>query len=110
MADDAGDEGPALELDIPEGVSEAEQAVELIRAWVADGTLLVGLNSDAFGDRLSEWGRLLGQIAHHIGRASALQGHGSEHEALQAIRQGFEAMLPTHEPTLSGGIRGRTSH
>ena len=46
-----------LELDVPEGVPEAEQAVELIRAWVADGALVVALNGEAFGSQLEEWGR-----------------------------------------------------
>ena len=34
---DIQDADALLELDVPEGVPEAEQAVELIRAWVADG-------------------------------------------------------------------------
>ena len=45
---DAHREELLLELDIPDGVPEAEEAVELIRAWVADGALVVTLNGEAF--------------------------------------------------------------
>ncbi len=91
--DDAGslpNEAPA-ELEIPDGVAEASQSVELIRAWVCDGALRVSLNADAFGDRVSDWGRLLSEIAEHIAKASALQGHMGEGEAEAAIRQTFSA-------------------
>lgn len=103
------DEMP-LELDIPDGIADADQAIELIRAWVADGSLVVSLNADAFGGQLSEWGRLLAQIGHHVAHAAALEGETSEHEAMSAIRQGFEAMHPLHEPTLSGKVRSRLTH
>lgn len=90
--DDSGpaNEGPS-ELDIPDGVTEASQSVELIRAWVCDGALRVSLNADAFGERVSDWGRLLSEIAEHIAKASALQGHMGEGEAESAIRQSFSA-------------------
>ena len=88
-------DGPAneapLELEIPDGAAEASQSVELIRAWVCDGSLRVSLNADAFGDRVSDWGRLLSEIAEHIAKASALQGHMGEGEAEAAIRQTFSA-------------------
>jgi hypothetical protein len=80
-----------VELEIPDGVAEASQSVELIRAWVCDGALRVSLNADAFGDRVSDWGRLLSEIAEHVAKASALQGHMGEGEAEAAIRQTFSA-------------------
>ena len=99
-----------VELDIPEGVPEAEQAVELIRAWVADGALMVALNGEAMGDRLQDWGRLLAQIGHHVARASSLNGLMKEQESLAAIRRGFDATLPIKEPTVSGKVRRRVTH
>lgn len=107
MADEAR---TCIELEIPDGVEVSAEAVELVRGWVADGQLRVSLNADAFGDRLGEWGRFLAQIGHHVAMAAALQGTATEAEALTAIRQGFESMHPVHEPTLSGKLRGRTSH
>jgi len=87
-----------LELDIPDGVPAAQQAVELIRAWVADGALMVTLNGEALGDQLRDWGRLLAQIGHHVARSSALNGQKSEQQALADIRKGFEAILPPDKP------------
>lgn len=103
------DEMP-LELDIPDGIADADQAMELIRAWIADGSLVVSLNADAFGDQLSEWGRLLAQIGRHVAYATALQGDMSEEEAMAAIRSGFEALHPVPEMTLSGKVRSRLTH
>lgn len=103
------------ELDIPEGVVEAEQSVELIRAWVSDGALRVSLNADAFGDRVGDWGRLLAEIADHIGRAAALQGYMSHGEAEAAVRQAFSAtgvIQPGESATRTseGRIAGRQRH
>ncbi len=47
-----------IELEPPDGVEEAETAVEVLRAWIGDGALLVSLNSSAFGDHVEDWGRL----------------------------------------------------
>jgi hypothetical protein len=99
-----------LELDIPDGVPEAQQAVELIRAWVADGALMVTINGETLGDRLQDWGRLLAQIGHHVANSAALSGHKSEVQALEEIRKGFDAMLPVSGPKASGKVRGRSVH
>lgn len=103
-----------LELDIPDGVAEAAQSVELIRAWVADGTLMVSLNADAFGERVQDWGRLLSEIAEHIAKAAALQGLAGEGEAEATIRQAFTAsalVTPSQPKTTSaGGKIRRTRH
>jgi hypothetical protein len=107
---DTHDPEQLLELEIPEGVPEAEQAVELIRAWVADGSLVVTLNGEALGDRLQDWGRLLAQIGHHVARASSLNGEKNEFESLAAIRKGFDAILPVKESSMTGRIRRRVTH
>lgn len=99
-----------LELEIPDGVPEAEQAVELIRAWIADGALMVTLNGEALGDRMQDWGRLLAQIAHHVARSSSLNGDANEFHALAELRKGFDALVPVTEPTLSGKVSRRVMH
>jgi hypothetical protein len=109
MTDAQGPE-QLLELEIPEGVPEAEQAVELIRAWVADGALVVTLNGEALGDRLQEWGRLLAEIGHHVARASSLNGDKNESQSLAAIRKGFDAALPVRDTASTGRIRRRVTH
>jgi hypothetical protein len=99
-----------LELDSPDGVPEAQQAVELIRAWIADGALMVTINGEALGDQLRDWGRLLAQIGHHVARSSALNGQKTERQSLDEIRKGFDAMLPGNESKLSGKVRRRSVH
>jgi hypothetical protein len=105
---------PLVELDIPDGVAAADQSVELIRAWIADGALMVSLNADAFGDHVSDWGRLLSEVAEHIAKAAALQGYMSEGEAEAAVRQTFSAsaLVQPGQPrtrTSEGKLR-RTKH
>jgi hypothetical protein len=107
---DAQREELLLELDIPDGVPEAEQAVELIRAWVADGALVVTLNGEAFGDGLQDWGRLLAEIGRHIARASSLEVGMSETESLEDIRKSFNAAASADDVKLSGKVRGRVVH
>ena len=99
-----------IELDEPDGVGEAEQAVEVMRAWIVDGAMMLSLNADAFGDRVSDWGRILAKVAHHVARSAKLQGHMNEHEALQAVREGFDATMRSAQPTMTGKVRGRVNH
>ncbi len=99
-----------LELDVPDTVGSSQQAVEILRAFIADGSLAVALNARPFGDQVGDWGRVLAQIAHHAARAAALNGQVAEHEALAAIRQSFDRALSASQPTMSGEIRGRFRH
>lgn len=99
-----------VELDIPDAVGSADQAIEVVRAWIADGALMLSLNADAFGDRVIDWGRILGEVAHHVARSAKLQGHMNEHEALQAVREGFDSVMRTGQPTMTGKVRGRVNH
>jgi len=106
---------PPLELEIPEGVSVAERSVEVIRAWIADGALMVSLNADAFGDSAATWGRLLSEIAGHAGRALALQGLMNQGEAEAAVRQAFtaSALIQPGERaarTSEGKLKGHMKH
>lgn len=99
-----------IELEVPDGISDAKQAVEIMRSWIADGSMMLSLNAEAFGDRVVDWGRVLGEIGHHVARSAKLNGHMDEHEALQAVRQGFDAAMSSTQPTMSGTVRGRVNH
>jgi hypothetical protein len=107
---DFHDSEPLLELDVPDGVPEAEQAVELIRAWVADGSLAVALNGEAFGPQLEEWGRVLAQIGHHIARATSLSGELGERRSIEALRKGFDASFPKNDLLSIGKTGRRVTH
>lgn len=107
---DFHDSEPLLELDVPDGVPEAEQAIELIRAWVADGSLAVAINAEAFGPRLEEWGRVLAQIGHHIARAASQNGELGEQLSIEALRKGFDASFPKSDLISYGKTRKRVTH
>ena len=88
-----------VELDPPDGVDQSETAVEVLRAWIGDGALLVSLNSSAFGDNVADWGRLLAEIGHHVAKAAALNGYLQEDEAQAALQEAFTSMeLPEIHP------------
>ena len=98
------------ELDPPDGVEEAETAVEVLRAWIGDGALLVSLNSCAFGDQMRDWGRLLAEIGHHVAKAAALNGYMREEEAQGALREAFLASFETTPGPTSGKLRRQKKH
>jgi len=99
-----------IELEPPDGVAEAEDAVEVLRAWIGDGALLVSLNSSAFGDHVQDWGRLLAEIGHHVAKSAALNGYMQEDEAQAALRESFTSSFATTAASMSGKLKGRTEH
>jgi Domain of unknown function (DUF5076) len=100
----------AIELDPPEGVEEAESAVEVLRAWIGDGALLVSLNSSAFAEHIGDWGRLLAEIGHHVAKSAALNGYMQEDEAQAALRESFASSFEASASGMSGKLKGRTEH
>jgi len=99
-----------VELDPPDGVDDGAEAVELMRAWICDGALLVALNSSAFGDHVADWGRLLAEVGHHIAEAAALNGYMPEADAQATLRDAFVAGLGAMSPGASGRLKGRQEH
>ena len=91
-------------------MEEAEDAVEVLRAWIGDGALLVSLNSSAFGDHVQDWGRLLAEIGHHVAKSAALNGYMQEDEAQAALREAFTSSFATTAASMSGKLKGRTEH
>jgi hypothetical protein len=99
-----------IELEPPEGVAEADSAVEILRAWIGDGALLVSLNSSAFGEHIEDWGRLLAEVGHHVAKSAALNGFMQEDEAQAALRESFASSFETAAASMSGKLKGRTEH
>jgi hypothetical protein len=104
------DEDVPIELEPPDGVEEAEEAVEVLRAWIGDGALLVSLNSSAFAGQVEDWGRLLAEIGHHVAKSAALNGYMQEDEAQAALRESFTTTFETAAAGMSGKLKGRTEH
>ncbi|MBU1209791.1 MAG: DUF5076 domain-containing protein [Alphaproteobacteria bacterium] len=107
--DDDLDELPE-ELELPDGVVGAEQAVEVLRAWVADGALHVIFDPETFRDDVSEWGRLLSDVAQHVANAVEMDGQMTRGEALSKIHEAFDLNMQTSEAAMLGRIKGRTEH
>lgn len=99
------------ELDLPDGVHDAEQALEVLRAWIADGGLHVVFNPETFSHDVSEWGRLLGDVALHVARAVELDGQMSGQDALESMHEAFARAVGNADTTMmQGQIKGRVAH
>ena len=101
---------PPIELDPPADALEAEKAVEILRAWIADGKLHVTFHSDTFGDKVSEWGRLLADMSHHIARGVALNGQLTEKETVTAIAEAFDRGVSSSSTVAAGRVERRIKH
>ncbi len=98
------------ELDVPDGVREANQAIEVLRAWIADGALHVTFDPETFQNGVPEWGRLLADVAHHVAHAVALNGQMDRGAALDLIHAAFDRHTGPSPDKMSGSMKSRTEH
>lgn len=98
------------ELEIPDGAREAGEAVEVLRAFIGDGALHVIFDPETFRHDVSEWGRLLSDVAHHVAKAVAMDGQMDHHEALEAVRLAFDRGIGSDPGAATGRIKGRVKH
>jgi hypothetical protein len=98
--------GTPKEQPIPPDAVGRDDAVEVLRAFVIDGGLSISFMR-AFDDP-AMWGMLLVDIARHAARAFEKEGVLSAEEALDAIRDMFEAELGA--PTDIGKTSERAGH
>jgi Domain of unknown function (DUF5076) len=87
------------QLMIPPEAHTASEAIEVLRAWIADQRLHCSLLPTAF-DEPDAWGILLADVAHHIADGLAEATGRDAAETLETIRAMFNAELsePTDEP------------
>jgi hypothetical protein len=100
---------PPIELDPPADALDARQAVEVMRVWVADGHMHLTFQADSFSHDVSEWGRLLADVAHHIARGVALSSDLTEREALTMVSEAFERGVAGGSKG-AGRLTGKTRH
>lgn len=98
------------ELDIPDGARSAKEAVEVLRAFIGDGALHVIFDPETFRQDVSEWGRLLSDVAHHVAKAVAMDGQMSREDALSAVHTAFDRGISNNPVAVSGEIKGRVKH
>ncbi len=77
------------ELAIPPTAALDKESVEILRAWVTNGGLEVGLIRA--WDQPDPWGVLLVDLARHAARAFAQEGICAEDAAMERIRALFDA-------------------
>ena len=99
-----------VELDPPADALEAKAAFEVLRAWIADGRLHVTFQADTFAHDVTEWGRMLADISHHIARGVSLAGLLTEKEALAAISEAYDRGAGAASTVTAGRVLGRTKH
>ena len=90
------------ELVIPAAADRDPQAVEVIRAWIAEHGLHCSLNVGRYGDdETRAWGILLADAARHVADALSSSGHCGRDVALDQIRASFSRELdkPTSPAT-----------
>ena len=78
-------------LDAPPGIEAGNDATEVLRAWIVDGSPHVSMRA-AFDDP-GIWGLLLVDLARHASRMHAQEGRGTEHEAMDRIRTMWNAEI-----------------
>ena len=71
-------------------IAQEPTACEVLRVWAADGLSQQCVLLTTWQDPAA-WGLLLVDIARHAARAYANAGNLSEQQALERIRQGFNA-------------------
>lgn len=99
-----------VELDPPADALDAKSAMEVMRAWIADGHLQLAFQSDTFNHDVSEWGRLLAEITHHIARGVALSSDLTEREALTVVVEAYERGIRGVAGISTGSLKGRVRH
>lgn len=110
MIDDDEHDGLPEELELPEGVVGADDAVEVLRAWVVDGALHVTFDPETFHHDVTEWGRLLSDVAQHVATAVELDGQMTRTDAIAQIHEAFELNMQSTNAVTPGRIKGRTEH
>ncbi|MEM1182013.1 MAG: DUF5076 domain-containing protein [Acidobacteriota bacterium] len=76
------------ELEPPSAIEDAEEAVEVLRAWVADEHLQATLDPLAF-EAPTVWGALLADLARHVANTWAESDGGHPAEIYGEIVQAF---------------------
>jgi uncharacterized protein DUF5076 len=84
---------------------EADEAVEFVRFWLADGAEHVSLQVGSMGSReVEQWGMMLADLTIHIVRALRLHGEADAEEALRArMERAYLGRLKDADPDHSSG-------
>lgn len=97
------------ELPIPSENDGDENATEMARVWLGNGScnvsLLLGMYEDAEDcdiDELWTWGNILSDIAQHIANGFKQSHEWDETETMSQLRKHFNAAIKERAPNLEG--------
>jgi hypothetical protein len=93
----------ARQLPVPIEEEEVEEAVEVIRVWVADGELHFSLFA-IWKDNPEVWGSLLADTAHHVAKSLADEVPENEERIFRQIKQAIMSELEKSTATHSGQV------
>lgn len=95
------------ELVVPPAAVRDPDAVEVIRAWIAEQGLHCSLNVGMHGDdETRAWGILLADAARHVADALSSSGHREREVVLDQICASFLRELDTPTSKTTGGYVG----
>jgi len=91
---------------IPPAALRDENAVEIIRVWIAEQglhcTMKIGLYAaEGPADEITAWGIILADLTQHIANALSAEGFGARSELHEQLVEAFskEVSAPTTEAT-----------
>ncbi|WP_240790706.1 DUF5076 domain-containing protein [Stenotrophomonas sp. TEPEL] len=100
------------ERPIPDAAFEDENAVEMLRVWIAAKGLHCSMKVGMYREQFEvpeerAWGRILADVARHL--ANALEtGYGADANAsLREIQECFNNELGKNSPAIKGGFIDR---
>ena len=82
---------PKKELPVPPAAKDAEQAAEVLRAWIIDGQL--HLSAHRTFDKPEMWGVMLLDFANHAARMYEQQGVMTQRDAIMRITGAMRARM-----------------
>jgi hypothetical protein len=98
-------------LVVPPAAQRDEQAVQMLSAWIAERGLHCTLNVGMWGaggiDEPSAWGKLLADVARHIGNALHEQTGANAEEAVDSVVRAFIKELGEPTSDASGSFHVR---
>ena len=96
------------ERPIPPAALRDENAVEMLRVWIAERqlhcSLKIGMYRETNIEEDEAWGTILADAARHIAAALSVEGPDTETVLVHNIRARFNAELDAPTSTVRGGF------
>ena len=97
------------ERPIPEAALRDEDAVEMLRVWIAENKLQCSMKVGMYGETMNipeekAWGTILADVARHVANALDVGYATNAAESLQKIRDSFVKELGAPTSEAKGGF------